>query len=394
MGREKVQIGGVMILLKNSKIYTMEGSVIDRGSILIDGDKIIKVAETIEINEKDVEIYDLEGMIITPGLIEAHCHLGLIEDAIGFEGMDVNEMTNPITPELRAIDGINPMDQTFKEAVAGGVTTVSSGPGSANVIGGQFATIKTVGKRIDDMIIESPSAIKCAFGENPKRVYNEKKKSPSTRMATAAELRKALFEALEYNTKIRRGDDGKFDFKLKALLPLINNEIPLKAHVHRADDILTAIRIAKEFDLDLTLDHCTEGHLIADILAEENYPAIVGPTFGHRSKVELKNKSFKTPGILNKAGVKVAIMTDSPVIPLHHLNMCAALAYKSGMDYIEALKAITIYPAEILRIDNRLGSIKEKKDADIVVWDRDPLDIQAKAIYTIVNGKVIENQEE
>jgi len=381
-----------MILLKNAKIYTMEGPVIEKGSVLINEGKIEKVAEKIEVDEQAVEVYDLEGKIITPGLIDAHCHLGLIEDAIGFEGMDVNEMTNPITPALRAIDGINPMDVTFKEAIAGGVTTVSTGPGSANVIGGQFATIKTLGKRIDDMIIQEPAAIKCAFGENPKRVYNEKKKSPSTRMATAAELRKVLYEALEYNTKIRRGDDGKFDFKLKALLPLINNEIPLKAHAHRADDILTAIRIAKEFDLDLTLDHCTEGHLIADLLAEENYPAIVGPTFGHRSKVELKNKSFKTPGILNKAGVKVAIMTDSPVIPLQHLNMCAALAYKSGMDYMEALKAITIYPAEILKIDDRLGSIKESKDADLVVWDQDPLDIQATAVYTIINGQMIKNQ--
>ncbi len=383
-----------MLLLKNLKIYTMEENVIEKGSILIKNRKFLEISETIDVNEKNIEVYDMNGMIATPGLIDAHCHLGMFEDAIGFEGNDVNEMTNPITPELRAIDGINPMDKTFTEAIAGGVTTVSTGPGSANVIGGQFAIIKTHGVSIDEMIVKAPSAMKCAFGENPKRVYNAMKKSPSTRMATAAELRKTLYEALEYDTKIRRGDDGKFDFRLKAMLPVIHRDIPLKAHAHRADDILTAIRIAKEFDVDLTLDHCTEGHLIVDILKNEKYPAIVGPTFGHRSKFELKNKSFTTPGILNKAGVKVAIMTDSPVIPLQHLNMCAALAVRSGMDENEALKAITINPAEILKIDNKVGSIKVGKDADLAIWDNHPFDIQSRVVITVINGKIIKNEIE
>jgi len=383
-----------MLLLKNLKIYTMEENIIEKGSILIKDGKFLEINETIDVNEKDIEVYDMNGMIATPGLIDAHCHLGMFEDAIGFEGNDVNEMTNPITPELRAIDGINPMDKTFTEAISGGVTTVSTGPGSANVIGGQFAIIKTHGVSIDEMIVKAPSAMKCAFGENPKRVYNAMKKSPSTRMATAAELRKTLYEALEYDTKIRRGDDGKFDFRLKAMLPVIHRDIPLKAHAHRADDILTAIRIAKEFDVDLTLDHCTEGHLIVDILKNEKYPAIVGPTFGHRSKFELKNKSFTTPGILNKAGVKVAIMTDSPVIPLQHLNMCAALAVRSGMDENEALKAITINPAEILKIDNKVGSIKVGKDADLAIWDNHPFDIQSRVIITVINGKIIKNEIE
>jgi len=383
-----------MLLLKNLKIYTMEENIIEKGSVLIKDGKFVEISENIDVNEKDCEVYDMNGMIATPGLIDAHCHLGMFEDAIGFEGNDVNEMTNPITPELRAIDGINPMDKTFTEAIAGGVTTVSTGPGSANVIGGQFAIIKTHGVSIDEMIVKAPSAMKCAFGENPKRVYNAMKKSPSTRMATAAELRKTLYEALEYDTKIRRGDDGKFDFRLKAMLPVIHRDIPLKAHAHRADDILTAIRIAKEFDVDLTLDHCTEGHLIVDILKNEKYPAIVGPTFGHRSKFELKNKSFTTPGILNKAGVKVAIMTDAPVIPLQHLNMCAALAVRSGMDENEALKAITINPAEILKIDNKVGSIKVGKDADLAIWDNHPFNIQSRAIMTVINGKVIKNEIE
>ena len=379
-----------MILLKNAKIYTMDGETLEKGSILIGNGKILEVDKSIEQKES-YDVYDMDGKIITPGLIDAHCHLGLFEDAIGFEGSDGNEISDPIMPQLRAIDGINPMDKTFDEAVEGGVTTVSSGAGSANIVGGQFAILKTYGNRIDDMVIDPQSAMKCAFGENPKRVYNDKDKTPKTRMAILSHLREVLYNALEYNTKIQNGKDDKFDFKLKALLPVINKEIPLKAHAHRADDIFSAIRVAKEFDLDLTLEHCTEGHLIADELAKEGYPAIVGPSFGHRSKYELINKTFKTPGILNKAGVKVAIMTDSPVIPIQHLNICAALAVKSGMDKMEALKAITIYPAEILKIDDSLGSITTGKDADLVIWDKEPLDIQARAKYTIVDGEIIEN---
>lgn len=379
-----------MILLKNAKIYTMDGKILDKGCVLIENGKILEVGKSIKQKES-YDIYDFEGKIITPGLIDAHCHLGLFEDAIGFEGSDGNEISDPISPQLRAIDGINPMDKTFDEALEGGVTTVSSGPGSANIVGGQFAILKTHGNRIDDMVIESQSAMKCAFGENPKRVYNEKDKTPKTRMAITSNLREVLYKALEYNTKIQNGKDDSFDFKLKALLPVINKEMPLKAHAHRADDIFSAIRVAKEFDLDLTLEHCTEGHLIAKELAKEGYPVIVGPSFGHRSKYELINKTFKTPGVLNKSGVKVAIMTDSPVIPLQHLNICAALAVKSGMDKIEALKAITIYPAEILKIDKSLGSITPGKDADLVIWDKEPLDIQARAEYTIVDGEIIKN---
>ncbi|MGM0379418.1 MAG: amidohydrolase [Bacillota bacterium] len=379
-----------MILLKNAKIYTMDGKTLEKGSILIGNGKILEVDKSIE-KKASYDVYDMAGKVITPGLIDAHCHLGLFEDAIGFEGSDGNEISDPIMPQLRAIDGINPRDKTFDEAVEGGVTTVSSGPGSANIVGGQFAILKTYGNRIDDMVINPQSAMKCAFGENPKRVYNEKDKTPKTRMAILSHLREVLYKALEYNTKIQNGKDDKFDFKLKALLPVINKEIPLKAHAHRADDIFSAIRVAKEFDLDLTLEHCTEGHIIADELAKEGYPAIVGPSFGHRSKYELINKTFKTPGVLNKAGVKVAIMTDSPVIPIQHLNICAALAVKSGMDKMEALKAITIYPAEILKIDESLGSITSGKDADLVIWNKEPLDIQAKAEYTIVDGEILEN---
>jgi imidazolonepropionase-like amidohydrolase len=380
-----------MLLIKNGKIVTMEGQVYESGAILVDEGKIIEVAETIE---KDCETIDAKGNYVLPGFIEAHCHLGLWESSIGFEGSDGNEITDPVTPQLRALDGINPMDETFKEAYEkGGVTLVAAGPGSANVIGGQFCAIKTAGEVIDDMLVKEPIAMKIAFGENPKRCYSERKVSPTTRMGIVSELRNTLFKALEYMNKLESaGDDSSkkppFDFKMEALLPVLRKEIPLKAHAHRADDIITAIRVANEFDLKLTLEHCTEGHLIADFIKANNLTAVVGPSLGHKSKFELQNKTFDTPGVLTKAGVKVAIMTDSPVIPLHHLNMCAALSMKAGMDEYEALKAITINAAEILELDHLVGSLKAGKDADIVIWDRHPFDLQAKPLMTMINGQI------
>lgn len=379
-----------MILIKNARILTMEENDYESGCILIDNGRIVRIAD--EIEEKDAEIIDAAGYIVTPGLIDAHSHLGMWEDAIDFEGADGNEMTDPITPELRAIDAINPFDRTFEEAFQGGVTAAATGPGSANVIGGQFAVIKTFGKRIDDMIVKEPAAMKCAFGENPKRVYNDQHKSPMTRMATAALLRETLMEAREYLKKKESADEDKkpdFDIQMEALLPVLKGEIPLKAHAHRADDIFTAIRIAKEFNVKITLDHCTEGHLIAEYIKKENLCAVVGPSFGERSKVELKNMTFETPGILNKAGVKIAIMTDHPVIPIQYLPLCAALAVKAGLDRNEALKAITIYPAEILGIDDRVGSIKEGKDADLVIWEKHPFDLESRVKMTIIDGSIV-----
>ncbi len=386
-----------MILIKNGKILTMDGKTYEKGSILIEDKRIVKIAENIEA-PLHAEIIDAKGQYVLPGFIDAHCHLGMWESSIGFEGSDGNEITDPVTPELRAIDAINPMDENFKEArELGGVTLVATGPGSANVIGGQFAAIKTAGIILDEMIVKEPIAMKCAFGENPKRCYAEKKVTPSTRMGTASELRKMLFQAVEYKEKLALGtkDPSKkpsFDMKLEALQSVINKEIPLKAHAHRADDIITAIRIAKEFDVKLTLEHCTEGHLIADYIKKENLTAVVGPSFGHKSKFELQNKTFDTPGVLTKAGVKVAIMTDSPVIPLHHLNMCAALSMKAGMTEEDALKAITINAAEILELDDRVGSLKEGKDADIVIWDQHPFDLQASPSMTIINGEIVFNK--
>ena len=383
-----------MLLIKNGRIHTMAGEIIENGSILIENGKIVEIGKDL-VAPLDSEIIDAEGRMITPGFIDAHCHLGMWEDGMGFEGDDGNEWVEPVTPHLRAIDGINPMDINFKEAYIGGVTTAVTGPGSANVVGGQFVAIKTYGKRVDDMIIKEPVAMKVAFGENPKRVYESQKKSPITRMATAAKLRETLFKAKEYLKQKEEGleDSSKmpeYDMKMEAMIKVLKKEIPLKAHAHRADDILTAIRIAKEFDVDITLDHCTEGHLIADILAEEGKPAIVGPSLTDRSKIELRNQTFDTPKILHEAGVKIAIITDSPVIPLQYLPLCAGLAAKSGLDEVEALKAITINPAEIIGISDRVGSLEVGKDADIVIFDGNPLkDIDYKTFATIIDGKVV-----
>lgn len=382
-----------MILIKNGKIYTMAGDVIEKGSILIEHGKIIAVGENIDA-PKDVEIIDAEGRIVMPGMIDAHCHLGMWEDAIGFEGADGNEMTDPVTPHLRAIDGINPMDRTFEEAREGGITTVCTGPGSANVIGGTFVTLKTYGDRIDDMIVQNPAAMKIAFGENPKRVYADRKQAPTTRMATAAILREQLFKAKAYKEKLEKAKtepDKKLDFdmKLEALLPVINKEIPLKAHAHRADDIFTALRIAKEFDVDITLEHCTEGHLIADYLAKEGKYVISGPQLTERSKYELINKTFKSPAGLAKAGVKFSIMTDHPVIPVQYLPICAGLAVSEGLDEMEAFKAITINAAEILGLSDRLGSIEVGKDADIVVFEGHPFNATSRTSCVIIDGKVV-----
>lgn len=381
-----------MIFIKNGHIYTMAGKVLENGSILIKDGKIIEVGEDLKVPE-NAEVIDAQGKMITPGFIDAHCHLGMFEEGIGFEGSDGNEMTDPITPQLRAIDSINPMDISFREAYEGGVTTAVTGPGSANVIGGTFAALKTYGHRVDDMVIKDPVAMKIAFGENPKRVYNGQKKSPMTRMATASLLRETLFKAQTYMNKKENEDETKrpdYDIKMEAMLPVLKREIPVKAHAHRADDIFTALRIAKEFNIDITLDHCTEGHLIAEDLAKEGKTAIVGPSFGSRSKFELQNKTFETPKVLIEAGVKVAITTDSPVIPLQYLSLCAGLAHKAGLDEMETLKAITINAAEIVGLDHRIGSIEVGKDADIVIFDGNPIkDIDYKTYMTIIDGKVV-----
>ncbi len=387
-----------MIAIKNVTIHTMaEDEIIKNGVILIDNGKICNLGSTIAIPE-NIEIIDGKNGFLMPGIIDAHCHIGMWEDGLGFEGSDGNETTDPVTPHLRAIDAINPVDKCFQEALDAGITTVATGPGSANVIGGTFATMKTYGKTIDDMVINECTAMKSAFGENPKRVYSGKKVTPSTRMATAAILRENLIKAKNYVEKQEAFKNGSakapdFDMKLEALAKVIRKEIPLKSHAHRADDILTAIRIAREFDLDLSLEHCTEGHLITESLKDEHIKSIIiGPSLSDRSKVELKNLTFKTPMILNKAGIKVSIMTDHPVIPLQYISLCAALAAREGMDEEEALRSITINPARAINADHRVGSIEIGKDADIIIYNGYPFDLRNTVKLVMIDGKVVKNQ--
>ena len=343
------------------------------------------------------EVLDIKGLNVYPGLVDAHSHLGLDGYAIGFESQDYNEMNDIVTPQLRAIDGFYPQDETVKLAREGGVTCVGTGPGSSNVLGGMFMAVKTYGHRVDDMVVKFPVAMKCAFGENPKRCYKDK--GNYSRMTTAFRLRDMLRKAVEYDIRLQGAteDDSKlpqYDAKLEAMLPVIRGELPLKAHAHRADDIFTAIRIAKEFGVKLTIEHCTDGALIADDLAKEGFPVAVGPSFGHATKYELRNKSFTTPGILAKAGCQVSIITDAPVIPQQYLALCAGLAVKSGMDEFDALKAITINPAKHLMIEKRVGSIEVGKDADFAICDGNIMKSDSVLRYTIIDGKVVFKHED
>ena len=380
-----------MLLIKNGYIKPMVGADLENGCVLIDDNgKIAAVGADLEA-PAGAEIIDAEGRLVTPGCVDAHCHIGLDNEGMGWEGMDYNEITDPVTPHMRAIDSINPMDEAFGLALQGGVTAACTGPGSANVLGGTFVAIKLHGKRIDKMIIKNPLAMKCAFGENPKRCYGQgAKRSPMTRMGTAALLRETLFKAKWYLEDKENDKNPGFDMKLEAMIPVLKGEIPLKAHAHRADDILTSIRIAKEFGVKITLDHCTDGALIADELAEEGLSAFVGPTLGSKSKIELRNKSFTTPAALHAAGVPISIITDAPVIPLQYLPMCAGLAINSGLDYEEGWRAITINPAVQTGIGDRVGSLEPGKDADVVIWTADPMKtLGAEAYTTIVDGKIV-----
>ena len=380
-----------MLLIKNGYIKTMAGDDLENGCILIDDNgKILEVGKDITPLVQ-VQVIDAGGRLVTPGCVDAHSHIGMWNECMNWEGADGNESSDPLTPQLRAIDSINPIDEAFENAVKGGVTAACTGPGSANVVGGTFAAIKLHGKRIDNMIIKSPAAMKCAFGENPKGVYGKSGKAPKTRMATAALLRELLFKSKRYWEDKENGKNPSFDMKLEAMIPVIKGEIPLKAHAHRADDILTSIRIAKEFGVKLTLDHCTDGALIADELAKEGYPAFVGPTpFGRKSKVELSNKSLETVSVLHKAGVKVSIITDSPVITQENLPLCAAMAVTAGLDVEVAWRAITINPATSLGISDRIGSLEKGKDADIVIWTADPMTtVGAQSYITLIDGKVV-----
>lgn len=382
-----------MLLIKNGTIYTMNGAVLDHCDILIKNGKFTEIKQNIIIKDPDVEIIDATGLNIYPGFVEAHSHIGISEEKIGPAGDDCNESTNPITPALRAIDAINPMDSAFHSALSVGITTVMAGPGSANPIGGQFVCMKTDGRRMDDMIIKEPAALKIALGENPKNNYGANGNTPITRMGIANILREELQKASDYYHSKQQGDDSfQIDYRYEPYLPLFSHDMPLKAHAHRLDDIFTAIRIAKEFGLLLTLDHCTEGHLDAELIAESGFPAIVGPSLSSRSKLEIESADFKTPGILYHAGVRVAITTDHPVTRIQYLPICAGLAAKEGLGKENALRAITIDAAIICGVSDRVGSIEVGKDADLVIYDGDPMEIMGSAVCTIVNGKIAFNK--
>ena len=355
--------------------------------LLMDG-KIAALGAALDV-PADAQIFDAAGLQIYPGFVDAHTHIGLDGFGIGFEGRDYNEMNDICCPQLRGIDGINPMDDTFRQARCAGVTTVCTGPGSANVLGGTFVALKTVGDRVDDMVVKDPAAMKCAFGENPKRCYRDK--CDSTRMSTAAILRGALAAARDYAArKAAAGDDiakqPKYDPKMEALLPVLDGTIPLKAHAHQANDIFTALRIAHEFGVRITLEHVTEGHLIAGHLAKEDVPLAVGPTLTHATKFELQNKSWATPGVLAAAGCRVSIITDSTVIPQQYLPLCAGMAVKAGMDPFAALQAITLRPAEHIGAADRVGSLEPGKDADLVLTDGSPFEVMTTVKAVFIDG--------
>ena len=340
-------------------------------------------------------VLDVQDAWVMPGIIESHCHMGITEEKKGMEGDDCNETVDPITPYLRAIDAINTMDAAFDDALRAGITTAMIGPGSSNVVGGQFAILKTKVRKIDDIIVKAPAAMKIAFGENPKVNYSGQNKSPATRMAIAGMLRKELFEAKQYldqkEAAAKKKESFEMDFTKECWIPVLKRENPLKAHAHRVDDIFTELRIAKEFNVRITLDHCSEGHLIAEELAEIGYPAIVGPDLTSRSKIEVQNMAFKTAGILQKAGVLVSLTTDHPVSPIQYLPICAGFAVKAGLPLEEGLKAITINAAKILEVDHRIGSLEVGKDADIAIFSGNPMEVFTQTIYTIIDGDIAYN---
>lgn len=386
-----------MLYITGGKILTMAGRVYENGTIGIQNGKIAEIKEGSIHNAGcncQKNIINVDGAWVMPGLIEAHCHVGISEEKKGMEGDDCNENVNPITPYLRAIDAINTMDAGFSDAVRAGITSAMIGPGSSNVVGGQFAFLKLFGRCIDDLIVKAPAAMKVAFGENPKVNYSGMGKSPSTRMAIAGLLREELFHAKEYLKKKKENKNFEPDFRMEPWEAVFNGEIPLKAHVHRVDDIFTAVRIAKEFGLRMTLDHCSEGHLVADRLAQEGFPAIVGPDLSSRSKIEVQNAAFKTVGILQKAGMLTAITTDHPVSLIQSLPICAGMAVKAGLPMEEGLKAITINPAKICGVADRVGSLEVGKDADIAVFTGNPMEVFTRTLYTIIDGQVVYEADE
>ena len=403
-----------MYAIKNAKLMTITNGVIENGTIVIENGKIAALGTDVSIPE-GATVIDASGKTVTPGFVDPHCHTGMFADGIGYEHSDGNEMTDPITPHLRALDALNPDDMAWPELVAAGVTTVLTGPGSANLIGGQWICVKTDPKpNVADMILMEPAGMKMALGENPRRVYGQQKRMPSTRMGNAAVLRNALFEAqnflrkqekyeadlAEYKQKKADGDEEAKEptaldrnLKMEALVKVLKRELKARIHAHRADDILTAIRICEEFNLDYTIEHCTEGYKIADILAEKQVPVTCGPAILSRPKFEMRGMTPKNPGLLSKAGVKVAIQTDE-MSAVKFLTISAALAAREGMPVDKALEAITITAAEIIGVDDRIGSLEVGKDADLVVLPGHPFDFMSSPELVFIDGEIVYEKEE
>ena len=377
-------------------VVPIAGEPLDGGTVLVENGKIVAVGGDVAI-PSGIRVIDATGSWVLPGFIEAHGHVGVSEEAQGWAGQDTNELTGPVMAQVRALDAINPADLGFRDAISGGVLAVNVNPGSGNPIGGQTVALKCWGRTVDEMVLREPSGVKSALGENPKRVYGERKKTPSTRLGTAAVIRGALVDAANYLQRLdaeQRKPEGERrpvdrDLQLEALGRVLRREIPWRQHCHRADDIATALRIAEEFGYDLVIDHGTEAHLLADIIAARGIPVIIGPLFTSRSKVELRNRSLANPGRLARAGVTIAITTDHPVVPINFLAYQAALSVKEGLDRDVALQALTINPARILGIDGRLGSIEAGKDADLVIWSGDPLNVLSRVERALIDGAEI-----
>lgn len=394
------------MLIINAEIITMENETIKNGFIYIKGKRIEKMGSMENLNVSTKNFIDAQGKLVFPGFVDAHCHIGMRDDGIGFEGNDLNEETQPITPHLRAIDAINSFDDCFAEALNAGITTVLTGPGSANPIAGSWCAIKTLSDRIDDMIIKEPVGMKFSLGENPKQTYNYRNETPVTRMGVAALIREQLFKAQRYMSDLDSSipeknehidpidlpEPPEYDSKCEALIPVLKREVKAFFHAHRIDDIYTAIRLSEEFNLDYVLIHATEAHLIADKLALINPAIIAGPIIGDRSKPEIKAHTTKTVGILSKAGIHCAICTDHPENPIQYLALCAAIAAKDGLGATKALEAITIIPATIAGIADKVGSLKVGKDADILIFDQNPLGVMASPSYVIINGILVKGE--
>jgi len=385
-----------VVAIVGGRVVPISGEPLDSGTVLVADGKITAVGPDLDVPD-GATVIDAAGGWVLPGFIEAHGHVGVHEEAEGWAGSDSNELTEPVTAHVRALDAINPADLGFRDAVSGGVLAVNVNPGSGNPIGGQTAALKCWGRTVDEMLLKAPAGMKAALGENPKRVYGERKQSPSTRLGTAAVIRGALVDAANYLAKLdaeqRKPEEERKhvdrDLKLEALGRVLRKEIPWRQHCHRADDIATALRLAEEFGYDLVIDHGTEAHLLADILAAKDIPVIIGPLFTSRSKVELRNRSLANPGKLASAGVTIAITTDHPVVPINFLAHQAALSVKHGLDRDTALRALTINPARIVGVDDRLGSIEPGKDADLVIWSGDPLDVLSRVTRALIDGEEV-----